>query len=299
MARILAISSQVAVGHVGLSAAVPVLQVLGHDVIALPTIVLSNHPGHAHVAGAKVPVEQLRGMLEAVRANGRLAGVNAVLTGYLPTPAHVRFAREAIDIVTAARETSDADTSEVMVVVDPVIGDAPGGLYVQPDVAEAIRDVLLAGSLAARARRIATPNRFELGWLSSRPVDTQDACIAAARTINAEVIVTSAPTHSDTDAGDTRISNLRVRSSSCGAIDGVAQELPGAADVSHADVERLTDIPHGTGDLFAALYLGALLRGGAPLDATTDPLGFATAAAARVVAASRGADDLRLAATLH
>ena len=46
MARILAISSQVVRGHVGLSAIVPALQRLGHEVLPIPTIILSNHPGH-------------------------------------------------------------------------------------------------------------------------------------------------------------------------------------------------------------------------------------------------------------
>ena len=70
MARILAISSQVASGHVGLSAMVPVLQALGHDVIALPTIILSNHPGHTHVSGQRITVDVLDGMVDALGRNG-------------------------------------------------------------------------------------------------------------------------------------------------------------------------------------------------------------------------------------
>ena len=52
MARILILSSWVAHGHVGLSAAAPALQALGHEVTQLPTTVLSNHPGWPHVARA-------------------------------------------------------------------------------------------------------------------------------------------------------------------------------------------------------------------------------------------------------
>ena len=63
--RILALSSQVAFGHVGLSAAVPVLQRLGHSVTALPTVMLSNHPGWPHVAGRRVPVADLDSMIDA------------------------------------------------------------------------------------------------------------------------------------------------------------------------------------------------------------------------------------------
>ena len=66
MARVLAISSQVARGHVGLAAIVPALQGLGHEVIALPTVLLSNHPGHGTVAGEQVAPALLRRMLDAL-----------------------------------------------------------------------------------------------------------------------------------------------------------------------------------------------------------------------------------------
>src|SRR5688572_27846842 len=66
MARVLALSSQVARGHVGLSAVVPALQRLGHEVWPLPTILLSNHPGHAHAAGLRVDPAALEEMVDAL-----------------------------------------------------------------------------------------------------------------------------------------------------------------------------------------------------------------------------------------
>jgi pyridoxine kinase len=45
MARILSISSQTVFSPVGNSAAVPAMQELGHEVLAIPTTLLSNHPG--------------------------------------------------------------------------------------------------------------------------------------------------------------------------------------------------------------------------------------------------------------
>ena len=47
MAKVLAISSHVVRGHVGLDATVPALQYLGHEVWALPTVLLSSRPGSA------------------------------------------------------------------------------------------------------------------------------------------------------------------------------------------------------------------------------------------------------------
>jgi pyridoxine kinase len=131
MGRILAISSQVARGHVGLSAIAPALQRLGHDVIALPTILLSNHPGHPAAAGEHVSPDLLRRMLDALRTNGWLGSIDAILTGYLPSAEHVRFAIEAIEGVRP-------HVSRVRVLVDPVLGDEPKGLYIDPEAASAI-----------------------------------------------------------------------------------------------------------------------------------------------------------------
>ena len=95
MATVLAMSSMVARGHVGLGAITPALQLQGHEVIALPTVVLSNHPAHRDVARLEVPASRLEAMLDALEANGWLGSVDAVLTGYLPTVSHVEFARQA------------------------------------------------------------------------------------------------------------------------------------------------------------------------------------------------------------
>ena len=46
-------------------------------------MLLSNHPGHAHVAGTRIEPAVLYQMLDALEANGWLADVNAVLRKYL------------------------------------------------------------------------------------------------------------------------------------------------------------------------------------------------------------------------
>ncbi len=89
MARILALSSHVAFGSVGLAVIVPALQWLGHEVIVIPTVLLSNHPGYARFAGDPVLPGQIAAMVDALEANGWLADTAAVITGYLPSPAHV------------------------------------------------------------------------------------------------------------------------------------------------------------------------------------------------------------------
>jgi pyridoxine kinase len=57
MRRILMISSYVARDPVGITATAAPLQTAGIEVVAVPTIVLSNHPIRAHIAGTALKPE--------------------------------------------------------------------------------------------------------------------------------------------------------------------------------------------------------------------------------------------------
>lgn len=221
--RILILSSWVGHGHVGLCAAVPVLQALGHSVTQLPTIILSNHPGWPQVAGAPVPVGQLEAMQEALDRNGWLAGVDAVLTGYLPTPEHVEFAANLLTGLPSCRA-----------VVDPILGDDPKGLYVPLAVAEALRDKVLP------LAQVLTPNAFELGWLTGQPCGTLEQAKAAASLLaekGAEVFVTSPPLGPD----ETGLMHVH------------------GGELSLWRQRRLLGVPHGVGDALSALLASGLV----------------------------------------
>lgn len=148
MARVLSISSQVAWGPVGNSAAVPAMMGQGVEVMALPTILLSNHPGHGKPEGTRIAAPTLAAMLARLEELGTLNGLDGILTGY--------FA-DAEQVETAARFI--AKFPKALYLCDPVIGDDPKGLYVPESVAEAIRARLLP------LAKILTPNRFEREWL--------------------------------------------------------------------------------------------------------------------------------------
>ncbi len=259
MARILCISSQVTRGHVGISVIVPALQALGHEVIALPTILLSNHPGHAHVAGERIAPDLLRRMRDALDANGWLSEVDAVITGYLPSVDHVAFAAEAIAQLRAVRR-------DLVFLCDPVIGDEPKGVYIAEDAARAIRDSLLPHADVIRL------NRFELGWIAGEDVTSvEDAQRVVQEKALAHVIVTSIPV-----PGSASIENALL-------IDGAV------ADRSR--VVRHERVPNGTGDLLSALIIGHHIWAG------HDPvLAFRAAidGVRRVVEVSRGASELHL-----
>ena len=255
MARILAFSSQVARGHVGLTAAVPALQRLGHEVWAVPTIILSNHPGHPHVAGAPIAPDVIERVVGALEVNGWLGEVDAVLSGYLPTPEHVHAVGRIVRRMRHRRS--------FLFCCDPVLGDDPKGVYLDVHAATALRGDLLP------LADVATPNRFELGWLAGQPVRTLSEAVAAARTLPcADVFVTSALRQGG------QLTNLHI----------------GITGVESCHVSALDIAPHGTGDLFAGLVLGHLLNG----ISAGEAMARAARGVAVALAASAGQDELSI-----
>ena len=235
MATVLAISSQVARGSIGLSVIVPALQTLGHAVFALPTILLSNHPGHPHVAGTRVEAAQLTRMVDALEANGWLGEIDTVLSGYLPSPAHV-----ALVAATVARARTANPACRY--ICDPVLGDDPKGLYIEVNAAEDIRRLLLP------LADVLMPNRFELAWLAGVPVTSPADAVVAARKLEARtVIATSIPTARGTL---------------------LTMEIDATRAIACEAAQRVS-VPNGTGDLLSGLIAGgwSLGRAVAAVDA--------------------------------
>jgi pyridoxine kinase len=203
-----------------------------------------------------VDVTALDGMLDVLDANGWLEGLDAAMTGYLPTVDHVAVATRALDLV---RRRSP----RAILLVDPVLGDDPRGLYVDVAAAAAVRE-----HLVPRAT-VVTPNRFELSWLTGLDVRSiADAALAAEQLTHCRVIATSVPDGSD------RIANIDLD----------------PHEPLACRVERLPKVPNGTGDLLSGLYIGHRLCGAS----RADTLGAAVAGVEQAIAASRGASDLHL-----
>lgn len=223
--RILAISSQVAYGPVGNSAAVPALEAAGDEVIAVPTVILSNQPEHGSPAGLRMPAATLANILDRLDEMAVLDGCDAVFTGYFTSNDQIHCVVRTIRRMKAARP-------DLVVLVDPIIGDG-SALYVPLPVAEAIRDDLLP--LAT----IATPNAFELQWLSGTRVSNPAEAVAAARRLAvAELVATSVP------AGAGHLATLAITK------DEVFEEITPVVE----------DVPHGTGDFLAGMYLSNRFR---------------------------------------
>lgn len=224
--QILSISSQVAYGPVGNSASVPALQAAGFTVSQVPTIILSNHPGLGKPSGVKLPAAELEAILKSLEALGVLDTCLGVMTGYFASADQIKIAASFI------REMKSKNAS-LYVLVDPVLGD-DDSLYVTSEVASAIRDDLLP--LAS----CITPNCFELGWLSGKPVSNKAEVLIAAATLPCkEILATSIPLDAD------KLATLAITGSAYAETSGALKP----------------EVPHGTGDFLAGLYLAARLNG--------------------------------------
>jgi pyridoxine kinase len=220
MARVLCISSQTVFGPVGNSAAVPALQARGHEVMQIPTVLLSNHPGLGKPAGQSTSAALMEDMFQALTAVGAFNNIAAVMTGYFTSASQVIAVTKQINALKVQHES-------LHVLVDPVIGDH-GKLYVAEDVAEAIRNQLLP--LAT----IATPNMFELTWLAKIP----DINAAVAKLAVPETIVTSLPSDETHLATELHHEGMHLRHT----------------------LKRQAHVPNGTGDFLAGCYLGERLN---------------------------------------
>lgn len=260
MPTILSLSSQVARGHVGHSAAVFAWQRLGIEVVALPTVLLSNRPDYPYRASERISPKLLGEMLAALDANGWLGEIDAVFTGYLPSAAHVTLAAGLVARLKAAKP-------ELFYCCDPILGDEPHGLYIAEDAASALRDTLLP------LADLVTPNRFELEWLTGASIRSGlDAVQAAQGLARPMVLATSAPAQTAEELANLLVEGPKVWSTVVG---------------------RRASVPHGTGDLVAALFVGHLLRSRPAAEA----LALATGGIEAVIDASDGREELNLIAS--
>src|SRR5688572_12977273 len=113
---VLVLSSQVAAGPVGASAAAPAILSLGVVPIVVPTILLSNHPGHGRPEGMSIPAATIKAMLGNLAELGFLGSCKCILTGYFANDEQVAI---VADFIAAYR----AKTRDCYYLCDPVVGD--------------------------------------------------------------------------------------------------------------------------------------------------------------------------------
>ena len=237
MNHILSIQSWVAFGYVGNAAAVFPLQRLGFEVSAIHTVQFSNHTGYGAWTGSVYPPESITELVQGMADRGVLAGVDAVLSGYMGSAGTIHAVQDAVSRVRASNPNA-------LYCLDPVMGDVGRGVFVRPEIPDMMRQ-------AVPHADIVTPNQFELELLTGRAVRTLTDALKAARTLRETirasgpriVLVTSLVRE---DAAPDTIETLVVTDN--------------AAWLVSTPMIPLEPPRNGTGDAIAALFFGHYLR---------------------------------------
>ncbi len=232
--NILSIQSWVSYGHVGNASAVFPLQRLGAEVWAVNTVQFSNHTGYGAWRGQVFPASLVQELVEGIAEREALPRCDAVLSGYMGDAATGQAILDAAIRVKAANPRA-------WYCCDPVLGDVGRGVYVRPGIPEFMRDRALP------LADIATPNQFELEWLTGQAIGTLAEAKAAVAALQ---------------AGGPRcvlLTSLRVEDTPADAIDMLAAE---GDEVFRLRTPLLPVNVNGAGDAIAALFLFHRLQSG-------------------------------------
>jgi pyridoxine kinase len=239
MKRILTIQDLSCVGRCSLTVALPILSAMGIQCSVLPTAVLSTHTGFPkpHVRSLTEEIEPIyRHFLEVN------ASFDAILVGYLSDPEQARQVEKVLELFPA------------LTVIDPAMGDH-GKLY--RGMTE--QNVQAMKTLCARGDYL-LPNLTEAALLTDMPYrDDPDAEYLQAL-----------------------LQKLMAFGVKGVVITGIAwdENTTGFAGIDRETGEfsyRAARIPrqsHGTGDMFCAVTMGALVKGATLYDAARQAAGF-------------------------
>jgi pyridoxine kinase len=237
--NILSIQSHVAYGHVGNSAAVFPLQRIGVEVWPVHTVQFSNHTGYGAWRGRAFSGEAIRAVIEGIEERGVLGECDGVISGYLGS---ADIGEAVVDTVGRVKGANPA----ARYCCDPVIGDVGRGVFVRRGVPELIRERALP------IADFATPNQFELDFLTARTTTTLAEALAAIDALHAlgprVVLVTS----------------LRVDDTPADAFDLVASD---GIERFRLRTPLLPLTINGAGDLIAALFFAHHLSTGSAAEA--------------------------------
>lgn len=224
--RILTIQDISCVGQCSMTVALPILSACGHETCILPTALLSTHTG----GFGKPAVVHFDGQLDAMWRHWKEKGItfDAILVGYLGSVAAVETAQRILGELLAPGGVA---------VVDPAMADH-GKLYVGFDESYASA----MGQLCAMAD-IILPNVTEAAMLSGIPYreETDEMYIEELlKGLNHKCVVLTGAYSAE---GITGVAIL----------EGQQQQK-----IIH---RRVGKSYHGTGDMFAAAFTGAMMQG--------------------------------------
>ena len=256
--KVAAVQDLSGLGRCSLSVVLPVLSVMGAQCCPLPTAVLSAHT--AFPAPETAAFQDLTGAMEQTLRHWEAlhTSFDAIYSGFLGSPQQIGVLRRLIQRFRR---------KETLVLIDPVMGDH-GRVYrtYTPEMCEQMIQ------LAAEADLI-TPNLTEAALLLGEPFDHIPASQAGIeewlRRLSLggkrSVVITGV--------------SLAPKALGAGCLDARSGKIRFA--MAHQEPGQF----FGTGDLFAAVLLGSLLRGETLSESTARAVDFIQKSVARTLAA--------------
>lgn len=234
--RILTVQDISCVGQCSLTVALPILSVCGIETAVLPSAVLSTHTGGFTGYTFRDLTEDIPQI--AAHWQKEKISFDAIYTGYLGSKQQINYVKDLFQTVLAEGGCK---------IVDPAMADN-GKLYLGFD-----STFVQAMQTLVSSAEIILPNITEAALLTGMPYRTQydaayiEALCTALHHVGAKDIVITGVSLADQTTG--------VAVSTAGAVTRFYQ---------HA---RIAGGCHGTGDVFASVFVGALCRGQSAYDA--------------------------------
>jgi len=230
--KVCAIHDLAGLGHVSLNEVIAILSTMGHQVVSLPTAVLSSNTAYDNYRFMDL-TEQMPGFIEHWQELGIV--FDAVYSGFLGSPRQIEIVKNLI---------KDFDNPDLMVVVDPVFGD-DGELYSSfgLEMVEEMRKLIESAD-------IITPNITEASFLLKEDYpevmsiqQAKEWCVRLAEKGPKVVVLTSVPDECVKKRTAVIAYNREEKRFWKVSCDYIPASYP------------------GTGDAFTSVLLGSLMQG--------------------------------------
>ena len=246
--RILTIQDISCVGQCSMTVALPILSACGHETCILPTALLSTHTGGFGKPEVIHFDDALKGIVEHWKRNEIL--FDAILVGYLGTVPAVHIAGQIMDTMLAPGG---------IIIVDPAFADH-GKRYsgLTEEYAREMEDL-------CRRADIILPNVTEAAMFADREYCekiTEEYVSGLLDSLDHPCVVLTGTGYEE------NLTGVTVR-------DAEKRSL-----YSHPKIGKSF---HGTGDMFAACFTGALMSGKSKLEAARIAAGFVCKAIEKTV----------------
>ncbi|MBQ8342208.1 MAG: pyridoxamine kinase [Clostridia bacterium] len=236
--RILTVQDISCVGQCSLTVALPIISACGIETAILPSAVLSTHTGGFSGWTFRDLTDDIPGIVD--HWEKEKIGFDAIYTGYLGSLRQIELVKDLF---------ARLGNPGCLKIVDPAMADH-GKLYYGFD--ETFAHTM--GSLCGVAD-IALPNITEACMMTDSPYVEAGYDEAYIRSLMEKVLALGAKT--------VVLTGVCYREGEL----GIAILSGGDKEISYYYHEKLDRSCHGTGDIFASAFTGALVRGKTPLEA--------------------------------